>query len=123
VDHFPNSTWHLRVHGPNGFWREFHGNTHDPLPGIRLIPQTNGNLLVKFSSTEQACVTLEDVGYGTAVREIKGRGDFIHQIDLTASHGWYDIRLATGKTTYARFAGHIETGKPSRTDPLMGGER
>jgi phospholipase C len=120
LDHFPNATWHLRVHGPNGFWREFHGNTSDPLPSVQLVPQKDGNLSFEFASQKFVSVRLDDLSYGTAPREIKGDGTFTRAIDLTASHGWYDIRLTTGKTSYARFAGHIETGNPSRTDPLMG---
>jgi phospholipase C len=38
------------------------------------------------------------------------------------SHGWYDYTVkASGSNAEARFAGRVETGKPSFTDPLMGG--
>ncbi|MNR67121.1 Non-hemolytic phospholipase C precursor [compost metagenome] len=44
-------------------------------------------------------------------------------VDLQSSFGWYDLQLeAEGYPTWSeRFAGHVETGKISKTDPLMGG--
>jgi phospholipase C len=43
-------------------------------------------------------------------------------LPLERSHGWYDYTVkATGSDAEARFAGRVETGKPTYTDPLMGG--
>ena len=42
-------------------------------------------------------------------------------LDLQKSHGWYDFTVkAEGIESAARFAGHVETGRSSFTDPLMG---
>jgi phospholipase C len=42
-------------------------------------------------------------------------------LPLQRSHSWYDFTVkAKGSEAEARFAGRVETGKPSFTDPLMG---
>ncbi|MEO7991932.1 MAG: phospholipase domain-containing protein [Chryseolinea sp.] len=44
-------------------------------------------------------------------------------IDLLSSHGWYDtsVFIQNGNGFESRFAGRIENGKDSITDPAMGG--
>ena len=44
-------------------------------------------------------------------------------MDLKKSHGWYDVVVEVdGFSDWSeRFAGHVETGQVSQTDPLMGG--
>jgi phospholipase C len=40
--------------------------------------------------------------------------------DVSASHHWYDLFVTGDKGFVGRFAGHVETGKPSWSDPAMG---
>jgi phospholipase C len=40
-------------------------------------------------------------------------------IDAGPSHGWYDVSVTAGALRY-RYAGRIETGAWSVTDPAMG---
>jgi phospholipase C len=43
-------------------------------------------------------------------------------VDLNRSHGWYDFTVkADGSSEQAHYAGRVETGRPSVSDPLMGG--
>ena len=44
-------------------------------------------------------------------------------IDLSKSHGWYDltVKIKGNNIFEKRYAGHVETGNPSHSDPLMGG--
>jgi len=44
------------------------------------------------------------------------------EIDCSKSEGWYDIEITCSEDHAVKFcyAGHIETGKSSKTDPLMG---
>jgi phospholipase C len=44
-------------------------------------------------------------------------------LNLTKNHNWYDIgiKLKGYDTFEERFAGRVETGAPTKTDPLMGG--
>jgi phospholipase C len=41
-------------------------------------------------------------------------------LDLSASHNWYDFSLS-GDGFVQRFAGHVEDGQPSFSNPAMGG--
>ena len=44
-------------------------------------------------------------------------------LDLSRSYGWYDfsVRLEGFNRFERRYAGHVETGVPSFSDPHMGG--
>jgi phospholipase C len=42
-------------------------------------------------------------------------------VDTAKSYGWYDITVRAKRSNFEkRFAGHIESGAPSKTDPFMG---
>jgi len=43
-------------------------------------------------------------------------------LDFSKSHGWYDLEITCKEDPEFCFvfAGHIENGMPSKTDPLMG---
>lgn len=44
-----------------------------------------------------------------------------HRWSTEASHGWYDFTVTRSDGTFAhRFAGRMETGEPSTSDPAMG---
>jgi phospholipase C len=42
--------------------------------------------------------------------------------ELESSHGWYDLSITlAGSPIYLRqLAGHVETGRPSISDPALG---
>jgi phospholipase C len=43
-------------------------------------------------------------------------------LPLQSSHGWYDFTVLTdGSDVESRYAGRVETGRPSFSDPSMGG--
>jgi len=131
---FLNEAYHLRVHGPNGFYREFHGNAADPAIAVslglaRAGGKPTGELLLVLMSRDPGrslTVIAEDLSYGAsplkvAVAPAPGAASS-QVIPVQKSHGWYDLRITVdGSPGFAqRFAGHLETGGESRTDPLMG---
>ncbi len=131
LEDFENGIYHLRAHGPNGFFREFHGDTHDPLLTISLMPAISGHAIVKLTSREGALgatVLIEDLAYGESRREVKlgpainSDGKSTLTLDLAKSGGWYDFRFSVPDAPrfWQRHAGRIETGRESITDPLMG---
>ena len=71
-------------------------------------------------------VHLTDRGYGRPAlhRTIAARSEVLVDLPLATSHGWYDLGLTVdGHPHYTRrYAGRIETGRPSRSDPVMGRE-
>lgn len=125
---FEAGRYHLRVHGPNGFYREFQGNAQDPALEIKLEQS-----LLRLTNREPSrllVVQIEDVSYGAAPRQVRlgTDGDAGVEcrlpLDLAASHGWYDLRLrVAGATEFEqRLAGRVETGRESFSDPAMSGE-
>jgi phospholipase C len=130
---FPGAAYHLCAHGPNGFYREFRGNAEDPALEISLEPvrtgdQLSGDMAVKLHGrgAQPLSVTIEDVSYGGAAQTLTtdpAGGAVRHVIPLQKSDGWYDVRVTVaGSPAFSqRFAGHLETGRESRSDPLISG--
>ncbi|SFW33780.1 phospholipase C [Sinomicrobium oceani] len=136
LDHFENENYHLRVYGPNGFYREFTGDANDPGVALCCMYEKSGRFLKKLSgnivlevqnrSDRNIVVTLTDNAYKkTEIRSGVAKnssGEIV--VPASESFGWYDFTVSiSGVAAYARrYAGRVETGNPSRTDPLMGRE-
>ena len=130
---FDASRYHLRVYGPNGFFREFKGDAGDPAVGIRFEPEPSGNKawpftgngIIRLTNNGDACtVTIADNAYkGQPVTRSMTAGE---QASVTLPHarnqGWYDwtIRVQGHDGFEKRYAGRIETGRESISDPAMG---
>jgi len=133
LEQFENSNYHMRVYGPNGFYREFTGNAADPDIHIgfdyeRALVKSKltGNIVLKLTNTgHKACtVLISDKAYKAAVITKKlaaGQTESL-VINLGKSHNWYDIHVAVeGAPAFGkRYSGRVETGRTSFTDPLMG---
>jgi phospholipase C len=135
VDAFKNGQYHLRVYGPNGFFREFSGNTKDPQIQInceyqrsRLIKnKLTGNVELKVTNLDKSHayrLEVTDNVYKNkpVLKKIGPSGDENIVLDLHKNSGWYDFSVAIkGYPTFTnRFAGRVETGKESISDPFMG---
>ena len=102
------------VLGPNGFFRRFAGNGAD---AVEATFSATGQFVVVNNST--APVTLHD-GYGTGAAQAVPPGqESVINLDLARTANWYDVSVVGGGFV-RHFAGHIENGKPSRSDPLLG---
>lgn len=133
LDGFENGLYHLRVYGPNGFYREFKGGPGNPALTVSLEyewkkgTQLTGNVVMRLLNTGASGinVTVADKSYGRPFRRLSlGSGATrAVVIDLAGSHNWYDVAVTVeGRTGYEeRFAGRVETGKEGMSDPLMGG--
>jgi phospholipase C len=127
LDDFAGRAYFLRVHGPNGFFREFQGSKSDP----RLtISMDDGPALLSLTNLDgQNGVTfvIDDLSYGggrkSVVLAAAGRPDSTVgiQIPLSQSRGWYDFTVSSGSFPgfQQRYAGRVETGGDGFTDPLM----
>lgn len=130
LEDFASGNYHLRVTGPNGFYREFIGNRQNPSLDLRLKYSTRqavptGNIEIVATGhdiQEPIRIPIHDYSYGQPDRflVIRPGETTTLAVDLQASHGWYDIGLTTGSGWVTRYAGHVETGKISRSDPAMG---
>ncbi|VWC83741.1 phospholipase C [Burkholderia lata] len=120
----------LWVLGPNGFLREFQGNVakaaSGPVPEIRVCydPANDAVYLTIMNVGNAASqVTVTSNAYRTD-------GPWSYAVPagmqvepywtLAASSGWYDFTLTAENGLVRRFAGRVETGKDSISDPAMG---
>ncbi len=109
--------YHVRIDGPNGFMREFRGTKGDP--GMAVVVE---GTRVRLSNGSAASQTFEvrDETYGAKPirKTVASGGHAAVEMDAAKSHGWYDFTVRVGDLVY-RYAGRIETGRWSVTDPAM----
>ncbi|MBR8056040.1 phosphocholine-specific phospholipase C [Burkholderia dolosa] len=120
------------VYGPNGFVRMFSGNVsaaaarrrNDAQPEVKAgYDVANGNLYLKLRNhgSGHVTLTLTDNAYGAPARQLTlhGGDERVEQWTLASSHQWYDVTVSDGAngTFSRRFAGHVENGRPSYSDP------
>ncbi|OJY86427.1 MAG: phospholipase C, phosphocholine-specific [Sphingobacteriales bacterium 44-15] len=126
--------YHLQVYGPNGFFREFKGNTEDPAAEVACEYQQgsagrknlSGNIIIKIknNSSSQLAFTVTDNAYTTAsqTKTVSAGAVASVVVDLKKSSGWYDVSVkADGYNSFEkRYAGRVETGRHGISDPVMG---
>jgi phospholipase C len=133
LENFENGKYHLRVDGPNGYYREYIGSVHNPDLTVSCIYEETkgkltGNVLLKIVNANRSksyALTVKDLGYGKSdvKKQLAAGSSQEIVLNLKASHGWYDFNLdVAGAADFAqRYAGRVETGKASFSDPVMGG--
>ncbi|NBB20666.1 DUF756 domain-containing protein, partial [Runella sp. CRIBMP] len=139
LQNFENDTYHLRVYGPNGFFREYNGNANDPQISVQCEyqrsssqgKQLTGNVELKLRNLgpqRKIKVKIIDNAYKTPTQTktldvVSNKGSVLSVVlDLKTSFGWYDFSVEVeGFDSFEqRFAGRVETGKTSFSDPIMG---
>ncbi len=126
------NSYGVRVDGPNGFMREFSGsNVGSGRLGV-VVDYANGspkNGMVEIQLSLDAAsglagreVTIRDESYGGPLRQLTvRRGERVSAvIDTASTRGWYDFTVQS-EGIVQRYAGRVETGAWSITDPAMGG--
>ncbi|MDF2188224.1 phospholipase C, phosphocholine-specific [Paraflavitalea sp. CAU 1676] len=135
IAEFDQDHYFLQVYGPNGFFRQFKGNGKEGAPAIKATYQASpaakgqlaNKLILELHNDTKAAQTIEikDNAYKQAAKTVvlKGGQRNVVSLDLATSHGWYDITITVkGLADFeSRYAGRVETGRNSKTDPLMGG--
>ncbi|WP_426505037.1 phosphocholine-specific phospholipase C [Dactylosporangium sp. McL0621] len=115
----------LSVHGPNGFFRRFAAGARHPGVTVRARYDNHGVVLeLSNKSAERADLDIADRYSGHRSRVTLRAGETrTDQVRLERSHGWYGLTLTIpGETAFAvEYAGHVEDGEASISDPLMGG--
>lgn len=131
-----SGAYDLWVLGPNGYHRHFTGNARrvaaaaQPNPDVRVsYERASGELIVDFSNSgSMACefVLSANKYYATPAQRLRlAQGSTARiRLPLVQSAYWYDFSVrVTGQADYSRrFAGHLETGRPSISDPAMEGQ-
>lgn len=125
----------FRIYGPNGFFREFGGNKQDPDIDIQCEygrkrwnnKKLTGNIVLHIKNLaleRDYTIDIVDNAYKAKpiTKLLNRRSDTIIHLDLKRSFSWYDftINVRDNKNYSARYAGHVETGENSFSDPAMG---
>lgn len=114
------------VHGPNGFLRRFTAKT--AAPAVTIEPRYDASaesLVLRLGNTGSTAVTVS-----TRPRTYVQAPARQHRLapgmtvedpwPIATSAHWYDLEVRGGGAVW-RFAGHCETGRPSWSDPALGG--
>jgi phospholipase C len=120
----------LWVLGPNGFHRHFAGSTAAGAPqvSVRSDPARPAISLTLHNTGPARTLEVRPMAYATALAArtaALARGaTTVLRWPLGETSGWYDlaVRMAGDEHFLRRFAGRIETGRDSLTDPAMHGE-
>lgn len=134
LDAFKAQQYDLHVHGPNGFFRAFKGGAktkrlHIQCAGEQqaLRGKYSGNLKLTIHNGGEKAIELQikSDAYGAKDKIIRvpANNGKIVVLDLGKQKGWYDFKImVTGDPEFCHhYAGHMETGAESISDPLMGG--
>jgi len=128
---FDRGKYHLRVYGPNGFFREFAGDNRDSdtvitcAYALEKAGKLSGDLLFRINNNgaKALSVSIIDNVYGEKPLKLQvGAGNQSSSlVKLGKSHNWYDLSIQIDQSAMIkRYAGHVETGMESVTDPFMG---
>ncbi|MCE2565142.1 phosphocholine-specific phospholipase C [Komagataeibacter sp. FNDCF1] len=115
------------VQGPNGFLREFRLESAPALQVHEHYHPQSGCIALSFHNRSPTAMTVHvrmDSHDGVAACDIpvpsrsRARGEW----NITVSDHWYDLHVTCNTHPRAcwRLAGHMETGRPSRSDPSIG---
>ncbi|MET8252161.1 phosphocholine-specific phospholipase C [Micromonospora sp. NPDC005197] len=119
------SSYDLSVYGPNGFYRRFAGG-RSQLDVTASYDEHDHKVVLTLGNrgAKRVEVTVRD-GYHSRPVTLALRPGQAERAtwELTRTHGWYDLTLTVaGDAGFVyRYAGHVENGKDSISDPALGG--
>jgi phospholipase C len=118
----------LTVYGAHGYLRQFRGDLANSVVEAKFsyIPgHETASLSLSNPGTEPIDITVTE--RYTSIRQdiVVPSGEVQqHEYHLESSFGWYDLSITSGEARYLRrFAGHVETGRPSTSDPATYSEK
>jgi phospholipase C len=124
-DQLPGSRagYDLTLHGPNGFLRRFRGGPADVVEVSHRFDGAALQVILRNVGSGPVAVRTANA-YGTG----KGRAhrlepgvEVVDRWRIAESSHWYDISVVMPDDLrfLRRLAGHVETGRPSRSDPAL----
>lgn len=114
----------LQVYGPNGFYRSLDGQA-DQHPGeLELHYDVSGGAVeLRMRPKRPLQLTIRDAyTRKVMVFDLSADEPWSRIWPLASSQGWYDLNVSCsdGPEFRRRFAGHLETGRDSYSDPQLG---
>lgn len=132
----PLSRYDLTLQGPNGFYRQFKGSLGTPAAApievTACYEVSQGDVTLKFRNSGSAACTVtvrQADAYALAPGQQRTHTSVVQPGEtvsdewlLSASDHWYDLSITVDvdASFLRRYAGCVETGKPTRTDPAIG---
>lgn len=120
-----NGAYDLEIYGPNGYFQKFIGNIQSPQPVTSLsFNYKRGSVVAKIENRNNVPLDMSIAAnaYGHSVpppfRLEAGKSKKI-EWSLASSGNWYDFSVKSAGSYLHRFAGRIETGRHSISDPAM----
>jgi phospholipase C len=118
----------LRVYGPNGYFRHFAGRTDSQSANlsVKLIENAatgSASVVVTNAGSRATHVTVTDKYTNASSHQTVAPGArFRSDWSLQQSRGWYDLEVTASADAshVTQMAGHVETGHPGVSDPLLG---
>ncbi|MES3017766.1 MAG: phospholipase C, phosphocholine-specific [Bacteroidota bacterium] len=123
-----NGAYDLEIYGPNGYFQKFTGNIQSPQPQVFVsYNYKQGSISVKVinKTSIPLDVSVAANAYGYTVPpsfQLEAGKNKKIEWSLASSGNWYDFSVKSAGTYLSRFAGRIETGKHSISDPAMAAE-
>lgn len=117
-----NAAYDIAVHGPNGFFRAYKSNGVDEPVQVGILKYVKDQLVLAIKNPNKTpiSITLYDVyTKKTSIVSIGKRADKNLVININDNGRWYDMILELDGWK-RQYAGRIENGRPSISDPLMG---
>lgn len=120
----PGRPFDLSVYGPNGYFVQQRGVAGSPEPSITLqASSSQRSVRITLRNPSPTAVTLAVVESYTKLKHeaesIASGAEVSFELPLDVSSGWYDVAVTQHDNAgfLRRFAGHVEDGKPSTSDP------
>jgi phospholipase C len=116
----------LTVHGPNGFLRRFAGHAADGMTVDAAYQPERGQIVLAISNpgpVRRLTVTPGAYPHGAArVRQLEAGQTLTEAWRIDRSAHWYDLIVTSDHDPRwsRRLSGHMETGRPSLSDPAIG---
>ncbi|MBE7486715.1 MAG: hypothetical protein DIKNOCCD_01813 [bacterium] len=120
-DLFPvKGNGHVRIDGPNGFMRELRFSGKSAFNADVRAEGADLSLTLANTSDKPIRITLADESYGGHFDPVSLNPGQKQEIKVSTQAGkqWYDLSASANGTSY-RFAGRVENGQWTISDPAM----
>ncbi|BFU44793.1 phosphocholine-specific phospholipase C [Krasilnikovia sp. MM14-A1004] len=115
----------VSVHGPNGFFRSFRSGPAGAAVEITMDCDADADrvaLRFRNPGAHPLRLSVRDAyRSGRTTVTVDGGATATRQWTVARTRGWYDLEVTAAGGLTQRYAGHLENGRDSITDPAMGG--
>jgi phospholipase C len=115
--------YHLAAYGPNGYLVEQAGTVAEDAPRVAVqgAERKALQLVVHNPSEHELTLSCKEIytGWEQKAWSVPAMSEKKLAIPLEGSSGWFDLEIRDPQALQRRFAGHLEDGAPSVSDPLL----